>query len=159
MELDLICPRPLRLICTRFSAATHVLSQEKKCITQSGCYGMLFFNNLVSQWRKTVFIWCMTLWKHEVIHSRTEHSFIHSHLLFVTGVLFFLDWYLSFHITGKQVPVMSLLLLVSYCIHYSAEYLHLWCIPTVQRELCSRNLIQSPDRMESVYDSTSSSCE
>lgn len=63
VELDLICPRPLRLICTPPSEQLPMSWVKKKCTAHSGCYGILSYNNLTSQRRKTVFICCLTLWK------------------------------------------------------------------------------------------------
>lgn len=48
VELDLICPRQLCLICSPFSTATQDL--RKKCTPHSGCYGILSCNNLTSRW-------------------------------------------------------------------------------------------------------------
>lgn len=160
MELDLICPRPPRLICTPFSTATHVLSKTKKnCTVHSGCYGILSYNNLTSRWRKTVFICCLTLWKRWVMRS-----YIHSHLIFVKACsVFFPPFSSSSCKTGNQVCIISVLL-VSFCIHYPAEYLHLLCIPAVQSKL--QFLTQQPksDTMSGfigafIWLSRSSFCE
>lgn len=52
------------------------------------------------------------------------------HLVFVTAF-----FKLTSCKTGNQVRMISLFLLVSYCIHYPTECLHLWYIPAVQGEL------------------------
>lgn len=58
---------------------------------------------------------------------------IHSHLISVAASVFFFSSFTSCK-TSNQTHIISLFLLVSYCIHYPAEYLHLWCVPAVQRD-------------------------
>lgn len=132
MELDLICPRPPRLICTPFSTATHVLSKEK--IVQHIQDVMVFCR--ITIWRHGGGkLFSYVAWHYENLRS-CIHTFVHIlSLLKLVGCFFFFFFQLTSRKTSNQVRIISLFLLVSYCIHYPAEYLHLWCIPAVQREL------------------------
>lgn len=133
MELDLIRPRPQRLICTPFRTATRVLRKEKKGPAYSGCHGILSYNNLTSRCRKTVFICDLTLWKCSVMLLYIRSLLISVELCSLLFFFSFFRW--TSCKTGNHDHIKSLLLLVPYCIHYLTEFLHLWCIPAVQWEL------------------------
>lgn len=75
-------------------------------------------------------------WHYENLSSCMNAPFTSIHILSLLLLEFFSVFFsLTSRKTGNQVCIISLFLLVSYCIHYPAEYLHLWCIPAVQREL------------------------
>lgn len=138
MELDLICPRLPRLIWAPFGTLNHILSKLESHTAQSGCYGILSYNNLTSRWRKTAFI----CWLTENVRSLI---YAFSHILSLLKLAF------SFFPTN-WVCIMSLffwfnfvyIMLLSACICFAFLLLKI---------NCRRNLIQCLDLLELSYDS------
>ena len=86
VELDLICPRPPRLICTPFSRAAHVLSKEKS--VQHVQDVMLFCRIII--WRHSgVKPFSYVAWHYENVRS-CIHTFIHIISLLNLFFFFFL---------------------------------------------------------------------
>lgn len=126
MELDLICPRLPRLIRAPFGTLNHILSKLESHTAQSGCYGVLSYNNLTSRRSETAFICWPTGNVRPLVYAL-------GHILSLLK--------LAFCSSPPYKPSLhnEFVLLISFCIHYTVERLHLFCIPPAQNKLQAKS--------------------
>lgn len=132
MELDLIGPRPLLLICAPVSTESRFFSAQRIQDV------MVFFGIII--WRHSR----AKLFSYVAWHSEKRRSSIHIFNLFSSWLplvccCFFVAFFhfkLTSHKTGNLFCIIFISLgFTLYTVHYPAEYLHLCCIPAVQSEL------------------------